>query len=95
MNGFAGKAPEFPPFLVDTITMKTLLLLASLCLPLIATAGQLRQWAPGRWTYIDDRGHRSEGWTWAPGRTTWTDDDGHRREVWEWSPGNFEIDDED
>jgi hypothetical protein len=77
------------------LIMKKLLFLTGLCmLPWITRAGQLRQWAPGHWTYTDDQGHRSEGWEWAKGHVTWTGDDGHRREVWEWAPGQFEIDNE-
>jgi hypothetical protein len=90
----AGKRGGWPKGRKRKVAL-TLFLLASLCLPLTAAAGQLRQWAPGRWVYTDDNGRRSEEWTWAPGHTTWTDDCGRRREVWEWSPGNFEVDDED
>jgi hypothetical protein len=90
----AGKKGGWPKGRKRKVAL-TLCLLASLCTPLTAPAGQLWQWAPGHWTYTDDRGRQSEGWEWATGHTTWTDSCGHRREVWEWSPGHFEIDGDD
>ena len=74
--------------------MKPIFILAiALSVPVVVNAGDLWEWAPGHWTYTDDKGHVSEGWRWAPGHVTWTDQCGHTREVWEWAPGHFSVED--
>jgi hypothetical protein len=58
---------------------------------LSAFAGDIWEWAPGHYSYTDDRGHLYEGWQWAPGHTTWTAPNGHGQEVWEWAPGHWSV----
>jgi len=71
--------------------VKKLLLIGLLLAGTSALAGNLWEWAPGHYTYIDNNGHATNGWTWAPGHTSWTDSCGHTRNVWEYAPGHFSI----